>query len=83
MDNLQREVYEDWTIQDFIDALSNEIGQIMTGGSCIEPFKTKQEMIDYIVEHQPYYKKPIPEVNEYFANLYGFEAKGENNESTI
>ena len=39
--------------------------------SFIEPFKSKKEMSKYIREKQPYYKKSIPEVNEYFAKKYG------------
>jgi len=70
MGNLQRNVWEGWTPQDFINALSDEIRMIMIGESWKKPFKTKYEMIDYIKEHQPYYKKSIPEVNDYFINLY-------------
>lgn len=71
MENLQRNVWEGWTPQDFIDSLSAEIRMIMAGESWRKPFKTKQELLDYIPEHQPYYKKPIKEVNNYFVNLYG------------
>lgn len=73
MSNLHRDVWEGWTPQDFIDSVSVEIGMIMNGKSWRKPFKTKQELLDYISEHQPYYKKPIKEVNEYFANLYGLK----------
>lgn len=73
MSNLYREVWEGWTPQDFIDSVSVEISMIMNGKSWRKQFKTKQEMLDYISEHQPYYKKPIKEVNEYFANLYGLK----------
>lgn len=71
MSNLHRDVWEGWTPQDFIDSLSVEISMIMTGESWRKPFKTAQEMTDYIPEHQPYYKKPIKEVNDYFVDLYG------------
>ena len=70
MGNLKRNVWEGWTPQDFINVLSEEIRMIMTGESWRGPFKTKEEMIDYITEHQPYYKKRIPEVNAYFIKLY-------------
>ncbi|GHU53559.1 hypothetical protein AGMMS49975_11930 [Clostridia bacterium] len=70
MTDLQREVWEGWTPQNFIDSLSKEISDIMTGLSFLDPFKTKEELNDYILNHQPYYKRPIPEVNEYFLNLY-------------
>lgn len=70
MISLQREVWEGWTVRDFIMELTDEIDMIMTGNSFIEPFKTRSEMIAYIAENQPYYKKPIPEVNEHFINKY-------------
>lgn len=73
MGNLQRNVWEGWTPQDFIDSLLMEISMIMDGKSWRKPFKTKQELTDYISEHQPYYKKPIKEVNEYFASRYGLK----------
>jgi hypothetical protein len=70
MENLKREVWEGWTPQDFIDQLSPEIEMIMTGQSWRKPFKSRNEMIAYIVDNQPYYKKRIREVNKYFINLY-------------
>ncbi len=73
MKNLQREIWEGWTPQDFIDRLSDEIDMIMTGQSWKKPFKTKEEMVKYIVDNQPYYKKPIPEVNKHFAKKYGLK----------
>lgn len=70
MADLQREVWEGWTVRDFIESLAEEINMIMTGNSFVEPFITKTEMINYIKDNQPYYKKSIPEVNEYFVNKY-------------
>lgn len=70
MGNLHRDVWEGWTPRDFIDKLSDEIHMIMIGNSWRKPFKTKKELIDYIKDNQPYYKKSIPEVNAYFANKY-------------
>jgi len=73
MSNLNREVWEGWTPQHFIDALDLELHMIMTGMSWVKPFKTKAELARYIVDHQPYYKKPVPEVIDYFSELYGLE----------
>lgn len=73
MKNLDHNIWEGWTPQDFIDELSDEIHMIMTGNSLQKPFKTKKEMVDYIKDNQPYYKKSIPEVNDYFANKYGLK----------
>ncbi len=74
--NLNREVWEGWTPQKFIDELKVEMEMIMTGASWRKPFRTRKQMTDYIRENQPYYKKEIPEVNEYFVNLYSEELKG-------
>lgn len=70
MPNLQREVWEGWTVRDFIEELSDTIDLIMRGESWHEPFKTKQELAYFIKENQPHYKKTIPEVNDYFAMKY-------------
>ena len=71
MIDLQREVWEGWTVQDFIDNLSDTIEMIMSNKSYIKPFKTKADMAKFIRENQPYYKKSIREVNDYFAKKYG------------
>ena len=74
MGNSHRNVWGGgWTPQDFIDELSDEIYMIMTGKSWKKPFKTKKELIDYIKNNQPYYKKTIPEVNTYFVKRYGLK----------
>ena len=70
MIDLQREVWEGWTVQDFIDNLSDTIEMIMSNKSYIKPFKTKTDMAKFIRENQPYYKKSIREVNDYFAKKY-------------
>lgn len=71
--NLQREVWEGWTVQNFIDELSDQIDLIMRGESFIAPFKTKKELADFTKDNQPYYKRAIPEVNTYFAKKYGLK----------
>ncbi len=64
--NYKKEVWEGWTVQDFIDSLQTEITMIMGGGSYIKPFKSKGELEAYIISNQP-----LPEVIEYFAYKYG------------
>lgn len=71
MSNLNRVIWEGWTPQNFIDEMTMEIDMIMSGESFIKPFKTKAELAKYTKENQPYYKKTIPEVNNYFAKKYG------------
>lgn len=70
--NLQRNVYEGWTPQDFIDDLEPTFDMIMSNRSHVNPFKTKQEVREWCKDNQPYYKKHIPEVANHFikkANL--------------
>ena len=69
--NYDREVCEGWTPRDFINAMKVEIATIMAGGSIHKPFKSKLELEVYLISNQPYYKKKIPEVIEYFSNKYG------------
>lgn len=73
MANLQRVIWEGWTVQNFIDELSIQIDMIMRGESFIAPFKTKKELAEFTKDNQPYYKKTIPEVNYYFAKKYGLK----------
>ena len=71
--NLDREVWEGWTVRNFIDELEPIVDMIMKHESFIEPFKTKKELVKFLKDEQPYYKKTIPEVNSYFANKYGLK----------
>ena len=73
MRNPDREVWEGWTVRNFIDEICGELDMIMVGGSFIEPCETKEELFKVVVELQPYYKKPIPEVNEYFTKRYNLK----------
>lgn len=68
-----RIVWEDWTVQDFIDDLECQIDLIMWGESWQQPFKSKNELAQYTKENQPYYKKTIPELDSYFARKYGLK----------
>ncbi len=70
MGDLNREVWEGWTPQQFIYALQDEVSIIMNGNSWHPKFKTKEELRQYIVGNQPYYKKEVPEVVEHFTKLY-------------
>ena len=73
MTDLQREIWEGWTIRDFINELTDEIDMIMRGESWMSPFKNKAELAKYTKENQPYYHKTIPELNSYFATKYGLK----------
>lgn len=73
MRNPNREVWEGWTVKNFIDDISWQLDSIMRGESYIRPFMTKKDLVAFICDVQPYYKKPIPEVNEYFAKRYNLK----------
>jgi len=66
MGNLQRHIWEGWTPQDFIDELEPSFNQIMNGFSWKAPFKDREDLKNWCMDEQPYYKKYIPEVVDYF-----------------
>jgi hypothetical protein len=65
MDNTKH-IWEGWTVQDFIDELEPAFNMIINNGSWKKPFQTKQEIKDWCKDNQPYYKKHIPGVANYF-----------------
>lgn len=70
--NLNKHIWEGWTVADFINELETNFNLIMNHGSWQKPFTTKKEIKDWCIDNQPYYKKHIPEVYSYFckkANL--------------
>lgn len=66
-----KEIYEGWTVQDFIDELEPQVAMIMNGQSWKKPFSSRKELADFCKDNQSYYKKAIPEVVKYFADKYG------------
>ena len=69
--NLDKHIWEGWTVGDFVDALEPNFNQIMRGDSWSSPFKSKVEIKKWCMDNQPYYKKHIPDVVSYFeARLY-------------
>lgn len=64
--NLQKHIWEGWTVQDFIDELEPTFNLIMNNGSWQKPFTTKEELKKWCMDNQPYYKKHIPDVFKYF-----------------
>lgn len=72
--NRDKHVWEGWTVGSFIDELEPVFNMIMAGQSYIKPFTSKEEVKKWCMENQPYYKKNIPDVTNYFikkANLNG------------
>lgn len=73
MADMNRNVWEDWTPQDFINELEPSLSVIMEGKSWQKKFENKKDMVEWIKSNQPYYKKSIPEVNNYFAKKYNLK----------
>ena len=71
--NLQRMIWEGWTAQNFVDELTPQLDMIMNRQSYVQPFTTKAQLKEACRDMQPYYKKNIPEVVNYFANRYGLK----------
>ncbi len=71
--NLNKEVWEGWTVQKFIDELEPIADMIMSGNSYKKPFANKAELKAWCKDNQPYYKKNIPDVVEYFAKKYNLQ----------
>ena len=66
-----KEIWEGWTVGKFIEYLEWEADLIMSGEHNLRPFANRREMEAWCRDNQPYVKKEIKEVNEYFASKYG------------
>jgi hypothetical protein len=64
--NLEKHIWEGWTVGSFINELEPTFNMIMNGQSWQKPFKSKDEVKEWCMYNQPYYKKHIPEVVNYF-----------------
>lgn len=71
--NMEKHIWEGWTVRNFIEELEPLVDMIMKGNAMTEPFKNKKEMSAWIKDNQPYYKKPIADVNNYFAKKYNLK----------
>jgi len=69
--DLNKHIWEGWTVGAFIEDLEPMFNQITNGSSWQKPFKSKQEIKDWCMSNQPYYKKYIPDVVNYFAQKAG------------
>lgn len=68
MANLTKHIWDGWTVQDFINELEPSFNIIMNGQSWKKPFTNREEIKKWCMENQPYYKKYIKEVVDYFTN---------------
>lgn len=60
---MNKHIWEGWTVQDFINELEVTFPY--------QRFKTKQDVKEWCKSEQPYYKKHIPEVCNYFTKKAG------------
>ena len=60
------------TPRQFVNALELEVGFIMNPymPTTINGFKNRKELMEWCINNQPFYKKYIPEVVNYFALKY-------------
>lgn len=62
--NPNRHVWEGWTVQDFIKDLHMQFDAFKYS------FKSKDAVKSWCKDNQPYYKKHIPEVADYFCKSW-------------
>lgn len=68
--NLNKHIWEGWTVQSFINELEPTFNQIMRNQSWQKPFTSTEQLKAWCKDNQPYYKKHIPEVFNYFKNKF-------------
>ena len=71
--NRDKHVWEGWTVGDFIDDIEPMFNLIMRSDNFWDNvgFKSKDQLKTWVKDHQPYYKKHIPEVYNYFLKKSG------------
>lgn len=68
--NLQKHIYEGWKVVDYIRDLQPVADMIQNNQSYHSPFKTREEVKKWCMSNQPYYKKYIPDVVNYFCERF-------------
>ncbi len=71
--DLNKHIWEGWTVGGFIQELEHTVQMIMGGNSWKKPFKTKAELKAWCMDNQPGYKKYVPDVVNYFAEKYSIK----------
>ena len=65
-----KEIWEGWTVRDFIEELEPLADMVMRGEAMKEPFTSRKDLEKWVGDNQPYIKKSVPEVVDYFARKY-------------
>lgn len=68
--DLEKHIWEGWTVGDFINDLQNSFDMIMKKESWHQPFTSYDQLKAWVMDNQPHYKKHIPEVYEHFKKEY-------------
>lgn len=63
-DDLDRDIYEGWTPRDFINELEPQFKY------AVDRFNSKDDVKEWCMSNQPYYKKYVPEVVSYFVKKW-------------
>ena len=71
--DMNKHIWEGWTVQQFVDELEPMFNMIMRGQSWKKLFQTKEELKEWCKDNQPYYKKYIPSVYNYFLKKTNFK----------
>ena len=74
MINRDKHIWEGWTVGDFIDDLEPTFNTITMSDRFWDHnvgFKSKAQLKTWVKDNQPYYKKHIPEVYNYFLQKSG------------
>ena len=68
-----KHIWEGWTVGDFIDDVEPMFDTIQNGNNwgLNTKFKDKSDLKSWVKDNQPYYKKHIPEVYNYFLKKSG------------
>jgi hypothetical protein len=73
-EKLNKHIWEGWTVQDFIDELEPTLDRMQTTDfSCLPYIKNRAQLKAHCMSNQPYYKKYIKEVVDYFAEKYNIK----------
>ena len=68
--NFDKHIWEGWTVKSFIDEIEPTFNYIQDNMSHIKKFTKddKDRLKNWLKDFQPYYKKHIPDVFNYFWN---------------
>lgn len=68
--NFDKHIWEGWTVRHFIEEFEPIVATIMSNNAIVKPFSNSKELAKWCVDNQPYYKKVIPDIVDYFSDKY-------------